>query len=63
MRMDMIERWLHEEVAAAYDELEAYPETVIPASEVFAAIHARNLKRIGITSHTNAESTPQSWVE
>jgi len=37
-----VERWLREDVAAAYDALQADPSRAIPAHEVFAAIRARN---------------------
>lgn len=37
-----VERWLREEVAPVYDELEAHPETAIPAEDVFAEIRARS---------------------
>jgi antitoxin ParD1/3/4 len=40
-----VERWLRKEVVAAYDALEAAPQTAIPASEVFAAVSARHRKR------------------
>lgn len=34
-------RWLVEDVAAAYDEMQSHPETAIPAADVFAAIGER----------------------
>ncbi len=40
-----VERWLHEDVAAAYDALEADPKRAIPASEVFRAVRARYRRR------------------
>jgi antitoxin ParD1/3/4 len=42
----VVERWLREEVAEAYDALEANPSQAIPASEVFAAVAARHKARI-----------------
>jgi antitoxin ParD1/3/4 len=40
-----VERWLREDVAVAYDALEADPSRAIPASQVFAAARARHQKR------------------
>jgi len=44
-----VERWLCEEVVAAYDALEADPKRAIPAEAVFAAVrtrhHARKLRK------------------
>ncbi len=37
-----VERWLHEEVVAAYDALEADPKRAIPAEAVFAAVRSRH---------------------
>jgi len=42
---DDIRRWLTEDVAAAYDDLEAHPERAIPASDVFAALATHHAKR------------------
>lgn len=40
-----VERWLREDVAAAYDALKADPGRAIPASAVFAAVRARHQER------------------
>jgi antitoxin ParD1/3/4 len=40
-----VERWLREDVVAAYDALEADPGRAIAADEVFAAIRARHRVR------------------
>jgi len=40
-----VERWLREDVAAAYDALQADPGRAIPASQVFAAVRARHQER------------------
>lgn len=40
-----VERWLREDVVAACDALRANPEIAIPASQVFAAVRARNQER------------------
>ena len=40
-----VERWLRNEVVAAYDALEADPSRAIPASAVFAAVKARRRDR------------------
>ena len=40
-----VERWLREDVLAAYDALKADPARAIPASAVFAAVRARHGKR------------------
>lgn len=40
-----VERWLREEVVAAYDALEADPKRAIPAEDVFAAVRARHRER------------------
>jgi antitoxin ParD1/3/4 len=40
-----VERWLRNEVVAAYDALEANPERAIPANEVFAAVAKRHRRR------------------
>ena len=37
-----VERWLREEVAAAYDAMKVDPSRGIPADDVFAAIRARH---------------------
>jgi len=41
----VVERWLRQEVLAAYDALEADPGRTIPANGVFAAIRARSQGR------------------
>jgi antitoxin ParD1/3/4 len=40
-----VERWLKEEVAAAYDAIEAEPGKAIPAKDVFDAVRARHADR------------------
>jgi antitoxin ParD1/3/4 len=40
-----VERWLRDEVTAAYDALEADPKRAIPAEKVFAAVRARHRAR------------------
>ena len=40
-----VERWLREDVVAAYDALQADPGRAIPASQVFAAARAGHQKR------------------
>jgi antitoxin ParD1/3/4 len=40
-----VEKWLREEVVAAYDALEADPKRAIPAEDVFAALGARHHAR------------------
>jgi antitoxin ParD1/3/4 len=40
-----VERWLHGEVAAAYDALEADAKRAIPAEAVFGAVRARHRQR------------------
>jgi antitoxin ParD1/3/4 len=40
-----VERWLREEVVAAYDALQADPKRAIPANDVFDAIRARHRQR------------------
>ncbi len=40
-----VERWLREDVVAAYDALKANPNRAIPASQVFAAVRSRHLER------------------
>ena len=41
-----VERWLNAEVALAYDRLQADPERVLPAGEVFDEVRARHAKRM-----------------
>jgi antitoxin ParD1/3/4 len=41
-----VERWLREDVIAAYDALQADPSRAIPASQVFAAVRARHQNRV-----------------
>jgi antitoxin ParD1/3/4 len=45
-RDSAIERWLRTEVVQAYDELEANPESAIPADAVFTSIRARIQERM-----------------
>ena len=40
-----VERWLREDVVAAYDALQADPSRAVPASQVFAAVRARHQER------------------
>ena len=40
-RDEAVERWLREDVAKVYDEMEAHPERGIPAKTVFAELRAR----------------------
>jgi antitoxin ParD1/3/4 len=40
-----VERWLREDVVAAYDALKANPSSAIPASQVFAAVRSRHRER------------------
>jgi antitoxin ParD1/3/4 len=40
-----VERWLREDVLAAYDALQADPGRAIPATTVFAAVRSRHQKR------------------
>jgi antitoxin ParD1/3/4 len=42
----VIERWLMEEVAPAYDEVQADPSQLVPAEEVFAAVRARHVLKM-----------------
>lgn len=42
-----VERWLCNEVLAAYDALEANPDRAIPANSVFAAVAERHKRRQG----------------
>jgi antitoxin ParD1/3/4 len=44
-RDSAVERWLREEVVAAYDALEADPKRAIPADVVFATVRARHKAR------------------
>jgi len=41
-----VERWLRNEVAAAYDAMQREPGRAIPASDVFDAIRARHADRV-----------------
>jgi antitoxin ParD1/3/4 len=41
-----VERWLREEVAAAYDAMKADPTRAVPAADVFATIRARHRARL-----------------
>jgi antitoxin ParD1/3/4 len=41
-----VERWLREDVATAYDAIQADPSRGVPAEEVFAAIRARHADRL-----------------
>jgi antitoxin ParD1/3/4 len=40
-----VERWLREDVLAAYDALQANPSRAVPATAVFAAVRARHRER------------------
>lgn len=40
-----VERWLREDVLAAYDALNADPSRAVPAEAVFAAVRARGQER------------------
>jgi len=40
-----VERWLREDVVAAYDALQADPSRAIPANQVFTALRARHQDR------------------
>jgi antitoxin ParD1/3/4 len=40
-----VERWLREDVVAAYDALQANPGRAISVSHVFAAVRARHKER------------------
>lgn len=42
-----VERWLRNEVVAAYDALESDPSRAIPASAVFEAVAERHRQRQG----------------
>ena len=42
----VIERWLIEEVAPTYDEVQANPSQLMPVEEVFAAVRARHALRM-----------------
>jgi antitoxin ParD1/3/4 len=44
-RDEAVERWLREDVAAAYDALQADPSRAIPASQVFAALRDHHRDR------------------
>jgi antitoxin ParD1/3/4 len=44
-RDQAVERWLRDDVAAAYDALQADPSRAIPAKDVFAAVRARHQER------------------
>ena len=37
-RDEAVERWLREDVAKVYDEMEAHPERAIPAEKVFITV-------------------------
>ena len=41
-----VERWLREDVVAAYDALKANPSRALPASAVVAAVRARHQERM-----------------
>ena len=41
-----IESWLRQEVAEAYDEVEADPSQLVPAEEVFASVRALHAERM-----------------
>jgi antitoxin ParD1/3/4 len=40
-----VERWLREDVVAAYDALQTDPSRAIPARQVFKAVRARHQER------------------
>lgn len=40
-----VERWLREDVAAAYDAMQASSSRAIPVEDVFAAVRARHAER------------------
>ena len=44
-RDDAMERWLREDVASAYDALQAEPGRTVPAKEVFDTLRARHADR------------------
>jgi antitoxin ParD1/3/4 len=41
-----VERWLREDVAPAYDAMQADPDRGVPAKDVFASIRARHADRL-----------------
>ena len=41
-----VERWLREDVAAAYDAMQADPGRGVPAKDVFASIRAHHADRL-----------------
>ncbi|TCS11969.1 type II toxin-antitoxin system ParD family antitoxin [Caulobacter sp. BK020] len=41
-----VERWLREDVASAYDAIQADPGRGIPATDVFASIRAHHANRL-----------------
>lgn len=41
-----VERWLREDVAAAYDAIQDNPERAIPAKQVFDELRARHADKI-----------------
>jgi len=41
-RDSVIEKWLRQDVAAAYDALKADPRRAVPAGDVFRAVRARH---------------------
>ena len=45
-RDSAVERWLHDEVALAYDALRADPARAVPAEDVFAALRRRHADRL-----------------
>lgn len=45
-RDDAVERWLREEVAPAYDAMQADPSRAIPIEDVFAEIRAHHEQRL-----------------
>jgi antitoxin ParD1/3/4 len=44
-RDEAVERWLREDVASAYDALQAEPGRAVPAKEVFETLRARHADR------------------
>ena len=49
-RDDAVERWLREEVAAAYDVMKADPALAIPAADVFAEVRKLHTARLKAAS-------------
>jgi putative addiction module CopG family antidote len=45
-RDSVVERWLHEQVAPAYDAMQADPSQLIDAETAFADLHTRHAERM-----------------